>query len=84
MVEGVSARAAASTGPRARCNRLSSLLVQNWNRRTGVQRELQSHHNTCERWIYLTGRHHQLCREQDTLEVELTRASLALLAEVSE
>jgi hypothetical protein len=66
-------------GPRAKCNRLSSLLVQNWNRRTGVERELESPHLTCDRWIYLTGRHRQLCAEQDALEPQMTQAADALV-----
>ena len=69
----------APSGPRARCNRLSSLLVQNWNRRTGVERELQSHHISCDRWIELTGRHTQLCDEQDVLEAQMTRSAGALV-----
>jgi hypothetical protein len=67
----VAARTA--TGVRARCNRLSSLLVQNWNRRTGVEQELQSPHLTPARRAYLVNRHRQLCDEQDVLERQMTR-----------
>jgi len=56
-----------------RCHAVSSRLVTCWNRRTGVELELQRATLGAARRAYLEHRLTQLHTEQDQLEEQLTR-----------
>lgn len=73
-----------SAGIRARCNSLSSRLVQCWNRRTAVEQELAHHDIDAERRAYLEERLRALTVEQATLEQQMTKASVALLGALAD
>jgi Bifunctional DNA primase/polymerase, N-terminal len=57
-------------GVQARCNRLSSLLVQNWNRRTAVELALRRPTIDLDRRRVLESRLRELRVEEDSLEAQ--------------
>ena len=67
-------------GPRARSNRLSSLLVQNWNSRNGVEIELRRQHLAPPRRAALEARLGTIIRQGSELEAQMTQAAQALMA----
>jgi hypothetical protein len=68
-------------GPQARCNRLASLLAQNWNTRTAVELELRDRSPDTERCAALEARLTALLGEGERLEREMTAAAQALIAQ---
>jgi hypothetical protein len=65
----------------ARCHAVSSRLVDCWNRRTGVELELQRPSVEPARRARLDHRLGELHAEQDRLEAQLTRLAAQLEAD---
>jgi hypothetical protein len=66
-------------GRQARCNRLSALLVQNWNTRNAVELELRRDLTPVRR-AALAARLGTIIRQGSDLEAQMTAAAQALSA----